>query len=797
MNYNLPNPFLPKQSNKDQPLFISSKIVKKEEKENKLLPSLKNLFLDAKKLISVNKSKPMVFPTTSQALSKSTEIAQREASSGMYKNQDTSILNSPLLGELKNKVGLNYQDAQIDAWRQGLKTRNQQLAAQLGNNPAIFNADFTGGIKSVGKNIEKNVIKPSAKNVFQGFKDLSTKLLEDLKGKSTVNKSFIEQRLVSSDLNLKQVEKDLIRSKLANYPERFNVSDFAENIKTDLLPLRINPNYKNSIPNRYESITLPPELRGNVSNYAEHVYESPIKTSAGSIHFDDYRVPNYFGHTRVEDLADSSLDKALRNPGGTRRVIEVQSDLYQKGRLDIERSKYKPTEIQRMPSQKESVYEKIFYDYDENLNPEHYIKKYKLTSDDIASLNKELSKYMSAEKIRGGVSDSKLIKFNNDLVDKLKNINGVKDLSKLEQYNDPTAHYRMVREEVKLAAQDGKTKLQFPTGETAMKIEGLGDFSVWSLNDSAMSNLNKDNLKVGVEIHRGNTQENWIITDVLGDGKFKAVSKDVLERETEEAGYAFDTIKDMNEALDLASGRYESYIEQFDISGKVDTNNPIYKFYEKDLGRYLKSKFNAKQITDPQGVNWFEVDVKPEWANKPVEAFGFTTPEQMLKMGGILGAGTVLGTGLASLLPNNVSEINTAATEEEIKKDLNKVAPINKNKMLEVFRYQESRGEKNPYSFFQYSGRPELGDALGAYQVTEGELETYAKRYLGREVSRDEFLNNPKIQDEYMIGKIRYMEEEMGFTIDEIFGAHRGGIGGRKNKNYSGYINQAVDMYNE
>jgi hypothetical protein len=33
----------------------------------------------------------------------------------------------------------------------------------------------------------------------------------------------------------------------------------------------------------------------------------------------------------------------------------------------------------------------------------------------------------------------------------------------------------MVREEIKKAAQDGKTKLQFPTGETAMKIEGLGD----------------------------------------------------------------------------------------------------------------------------------------------------------------------------------------------------------------------------------------------------------------------------------------------------------------------------------
>lgn len=33
----------------------------------------------------------------------------------------------------------------------------------------------------------------------------------------------------------------------------------------------------------------------------------------------------------------------------------------------------------------------------------------------------------------------------------------------------------MVREEIATAAKDGKTKLQFPTGETAMKVEGLGD----------------------------------------------------------------------------------------------------------------------------------------------------------------------------------------------------------------------------------------------------------------------------------------------------------------------------------
>jgi len=63
MNYNLPNPFLPKQSNKDQPLFVSAK---KEEKDNSILPKLKNLWTnlikkeEPKKEIVKEKKLPLI-----------------------------------------------------------------------------------------------------------------------------------------------------------------------------------------------------------------------------------------------------------------------------------------------------------------------------------------------------------------------------------------------------------------------------------------------------------------------------------------------------------------------------------------------------------------------------------------------------------------------------------------------------------------------------------------------------------------------------------------------------------------
>lgn len=680
----------------------------------------------------------MRFPTTSQDLSKSTEIAQRESDKGYYSGQGFE--------GLKNKLGMNYEDAQISNWQEGLKSGSPELAALKGNNPAIINADFTGSLAAkkqaqqvankvgeevipVAKNLledakkytnindfinsqiktdyrsphqidfsnsvtadkiniesltkamkekkgwltnydvndlnrlkkiinnpdkeitiyrtsPKNELNPGdwvttdriyandikrqnggkvysykakvsdllfpndfnslpsssiasafqynpkiseltdiwnkankKQNVFQGFKDLSTKLLEDLKGKSVVDKKFIEQRLVSSDLNIKQVEKDLIRSKLVNYPDKLDVNDFAESVKTDLLPLTIKKQGKSNIygdTGRYEAISLPGDIRGNIQNYSEHIYESPIKTSAGDVHFSG-DTQNYFGHTRIEDLADSSLDKALRKSGGTRRVIEVQSDLYQRERLKRE---------SLQPEKNQSFKEMI----------------------------NEINKYDDE-------------KFKNN-----PQVKRIFEIEKLYQYSDPTAHYRMVREEVKLAAQDGKTKLQFPTGKTAMQIEGLGG----RMDEIFFENINKkgdyekiklteENIKSGKKfVDRSGAQ--FIITEVLEDGKFKAVPKDVYTRANDGTGEI--AIMPHNE-------------ETFDISGKVDTNNPIYKFYEKELGKYLKSKYDAKLVTDKQGVNWYEINIKPEWKDLPVEAFGFSSLQQMVKAGGLIGGGLI------------------------------------------------------------------------------------------------------------------------------------------------------------
>lgn len=396
---------------------------------------------------------------------------------------------------------------------------------------------------------------------FARKEELTTTLLQKLEGRATVSKQFISDLTNAPDM--KQAEKELIRSMLEGEGSQINVPDFINKVKAELLPLTVkradNADYA-----RYENIVLPEKARGPVANYAEKVYQSPIKTSAGQVHFSDYSydvptAPNYFAHTRIEDMAD----------GKTRRVIEAQSDLFQKGRLESEGGHWS------------------FLEGNESFAD--YAKRTGKTMEEVTKMRE-------------------------------------KELEPLQPYRN-TWQDRIIREEVRQAAIDGKTKLQFPTGETAMKIEGLGNATLWvnSVDTNHVVQINE--LTVGKEIteSRFNGAGNetlgarWVITDVLGDGKFKANHKGEGRDLVDGKIYLGDAALGYNKIVD-GKAYMGSRTETFDVSGKMDTENPIYKFYEKEVGRYLKNRYGAERVTDAQGVEWYEVNITPDMAG-PVLAF--------------------------------------------------------------------------------------------------------------------------------------------------------------------------------
>lgn len=499
------------------------------------------------------------------------------------------------------------------------KVFTPEVTRYTAKNPA------TGGTFKSTKNIE--VPKTTQKKTFiQNLKDipnkqggfavgigyknegnLTTKILKDLEGKTTVSKQYILDATNRGEL--KQAERDITRNVLDTMKgDTINVQEFANKVKSELLPLKRNSTstkfngnfddnpFGQSNQPAYENIVLPEEIRGNIKNYRENVYESPIKTSAGDTHFRNSKLNkgNYFGHTRIEDMADNK----------TRRVIEVQSDLYQKGNLEKE----------------------VGTGYDFN-----YLKE------------------LEAKKAAGEMY-SKSDLANLQAVKKELEKNPSKNPMKLYQYNDPTAHFRMIREEIKKAAQDGKTKLQFPTGETAMKIEGLGQENNWMRPSTYATNnyhpLIKDDVKVGMSVRQGRQGDDWIITDVLGDGKFKAVPKWNYDEGMKIVDSGKKTLQEFKDNI-------SNITETFDISGKVDTNNPIYKFYEKDVQKYL-NKFGGKRVVDDKGVSWIEIPITKEQGKMPVEAFG------KIQLG-VVGTGALVGTGAVagSKIIQNQNKNNT------------------------------------------------------------------------------------------------------------------------------------------
>lgn len=460
-----------------------------------------------------------------------------------------------------------------------------------------------------------SVRKASEPEPFKNFDDLSTKLLGKLEGRDTVSKQFISDLTNSADL--KQPEKDLIREVLKTEGGQVKVADFADRVKAQLLPLERTGGDGTQFGSetKFENTTLPRELRGDVQNYAEKIYQSPIKTTQGNGHF---KVPNYFAHSRIEDLPRGPFESAdsVGGTGKTRRVIEIQSDLFQKGRLENESLDTATVEIGGKKIQ-------VFRNkgdsskFGENDNGEKGTYFNDVETDNKAKLTPE----EKTEAIK---------KANEQLAVREA------EVARLEPYRN-TWQDRIIREEVRAAAKDGKTKLQFPTGDTAMKVEGLVNrHDKWVTLDNELvtgSNIKEGSL-ITYQTHEGTPHEDrrFLVTKNNGDGTFQAVDSMTAENDhdfynlLEKKGLLDDgrvpTLEELEPHLDKdIMGALSKMAEQLSAQDVVDKNNPIYKFYEKEVGRYLKNNYDAKLVTDAQGVTWNEVEIKPEHATKPVSAF--------------------------------------------------------------------------------------------------------------------------------------------------------------------------------
>lgn len=128
---------------------------------------------------------------------------------------------------------------------------------------------------------------------------------------------------------------------------------------------------------------------------------------------------------------------------------------------------------------------------------------------------------------------------------------------------------------------------------------------------------------------------------------------------------------------------------------------------------------------------------------------------------------------------------------------------LDTERILASLRHMETRGEKDPYSFYQSSGNSDIGDALGAYQITEAKLKEQSKKLgYAHPITRDQFLQNPNMQDDFMRKMVdQRFKGEFNFDLPTMFAAHRGGFSDLNNmasvyNNYKQYADEGVQEYN-
>ena len=500
--------------------------------------------------------------------------------------------------------------------------------------------------------------------VFKGFKDITTKVLNRLKGRSVVSAQFITD--LSRMADVKQAERQVVSDALVNVISRFTnskeigslsgqlvaltddlankritqeafdndslviwekikeisvnekipVKAFADAVKTELLPLvlentKLNSNGSRTPLELHQNVVLPNNLRGPVADYNENVYTSPIKNSAGEIHFPGV-TGNYFAHTRIENLPNSAVIKSIRlnqpfntedlseSGGTTRRVIEIQSDLFQKGRLD--------GEAPRVSQQGNGKWGMFTRNSNDPVGPQF-------------------------------ATEAEAKAFAN------------KEIAKLEPYRN-TWHERIIREKVKQAAIDGKTKLQFPTGETIASIEGWGNAQKYFRFTDGRQ-MNQVRPKVGELItedpDRGLENDNLlgIITRVTGESSVRVanvltaentedVVLNIINKRLDRDGLDELRLTDIKDFTEPEIKILDKVAEGVSFSGRTDfkslapEHQTVYKFYEKDISKYLSNRYGAKKITDAQGVEWIEVKLDKSMGKEPIEAFKEVEPSEPL-----------------------------------------------------------------------------------------------------------------------------------------------------------------------
>jgi hypothetical protein len=562
--------------------------------------------------------------------------------------------------------------------------------------------DLTGGgkkegIESAGKGTIKflggnmDALPKVIKNVLKGPQDYTTSFIKKLvsNNKNTINQGELKN-LLNNTPGVDKYDLKVINDSAAEYGDKIPTQSLINDISAEILPLtpwkNPTPTTRGSSYFDYTPKSLLDHMGGK--GYNEITFESPIKTSAGEQHPMLGSRPGYFSHYRYEDLLPENIGThgstmETQKLPNTRRQLEIQADL---------------TQHDRLPSRLKSIVEEKWMEsptfLEEYYKPGNIVGSYYGDKDMVLGFNKGVNGEWSVKVAeigkRGQILGPERIHATFPTRDNVKyvidrnNINldrYLGDASKLNKYKEnPKAQIRTFREALKLAAKDGKTTYEWPTGQTAMKIEGLGggQDNLWvdwptgritAAEVEDLAGLMPDDIKrystgdtIGRLVNRGNMENPWtdvepyIITGTNIDGKFKVIPKATVDDVVDSTGRSREDVMEM-----IQNRTFPGLInleESINLSEKL-TKEFVYRLNEIDFVKEAKRLGLKPEVVDTVGGGKFwRVSLPNSFADMAVEGkvpIGVLT--NMTKATAPLAAGAGIGAGMFKFLGGDLSAV--------------------------------------------------------------------------------------------------------------------------------------------
>jgi hypothetical protein len=454
------------------------------------------------------------------------------------------------------------------------------------------------------------------KEYFQNPDALTTKFLEnvDVKNREFSSYQFLKNLLKSKSLPLKEVERifidDILDTQFKD-EKKINMDDFRNAVRSELMPLQVimSDTYANygmdNIGFDYDSSINPPEthiynspfnhgytghfsgdfkleitisdleikqipgqekfavirkgVELNEDNIAENVYYLTNTKEAAEEWIEDRNMGNMgkddryvdigkkglFGHVRVWDTEDSKKENGI---GNIRYIAEIQSDAFQN--------------IERITDRNEKFFE--YYKTEKEA-----LDAFKKNNVGVYIIDEDGSERLAEEE-----SEIKNAFEYNLQVGYEKTKPDTAEEKQFMQYKN-TWFERIIREEIRRAAMDGKHKLRFPTPYTISKIEGyLGE-----------EGQIPEGTQPGDSIEYGG--DNYVL--LIDNNEYNGENSGIVTREDNiRVIYNYDIVR--QEDFDSQLNEYVYDLQQAKTSAEIKDiiNDDLTADELKELKKYLK-----------------------------------------------------------------------------------------------------------------------------------------------------------------------------------------------------------------